>query len=555
MDEFMELDLDGAADGAGSLERVLKRLASAVAGAFAIGKLSEYLGQAARAGGELEKELLVLRMALGKLKAAIGRAVAPIGEVFIPMLSSAVFAVIRGVKWVGQIIAALFGGSEGMDAMAQSSDAAASAVSGVGKAIKRSLAGFDQLERLDRNTGGSGGSASASTEALVKNYGNQLDIWQRMIVGKIESLIKPLRDIDFTPAIRAFEALKAAIAPIGRALFAGLEWAWHNLLVPLAAWTAEKVLPAFLELLASAAEVLGSVITAARPVFTWLWENFLQPIAQWTGGIVLSVLEALRERLQGVSAWISENQGAVQTMTKVAAAFLAVWAGGQVAAWLREASPLSGFLGGIIGSVTSLTGLLGLLGTDFLGLPQAAGTALAGIREALNSGIAWIKSSFLNPLSAGVKSCVNGVIGFINGLLTAAVSGLNALIRGINSISVTVPGWVPGYGGKSLGFHLKTVTAPQIPYLAQGAVLPANKPFLAVVGDQKHGTNVEAPLETIQQAVAAVLAEQMSGMMAGFSAVVQAIREKEGSVVIGDDVIYAAGQRYGQKLAVAKGGY
>ena len=93
-------------------------------------------------------------------------------------------------------------------------------------------------------------------------------------------------------------------------------------------------MPAFLELLASAAEVLGSVITAARPVFTWLWENFLQPIAQWTGGIVLSVLEALRERLQGVSAWISENQGAVQTMTKVAAAFLAVWAGGQVAAWL-----------------------------------------------------------------------------------------------------------------------------------------------------------------------------------------------------------------------------
>mgnify|MGYP003299680712 CR=1 FL=1 len=43
-----------------------------------------------------------------------------------------------------------------------------------------------------------------------------------------------------------FEALKAAIAPIGRALFVGLEWAWHNLLVPLAAWTAEKILPAFL---------------------------------------------------------------------------------------------------------------------------------------------------------------------------------------------------------------------------------------------------------------------------------------------------------------------
>ena len=50
-----------------------------------------------------------------------------------------------------------------------------------------------------------------------------------------------------------------------------------------------------------------------------------------------------------------------------------------------------------------------------------------------------------------------------------------------------------------------------IPKLAQGAVLPANKPFLAMVGDQKHGTNVEAPLATIQEALANVLAQQGMG--------------------------------------------
>ena len=49
--------------------------------------------------------------------------------------------------------------------------------------------------------------------------------------------------------------------------------------------------------------------------------------------------------------------------------------------------------------------------------------------------------------------------------------------------------------------------APQIPYLAQGAVIPANREFLAVLGDQKHGTNVEAPLETIKQALAEVMAQ------------------------------------------------
>ena len=44
-----------------------------------------------------------------------------------------------------------------------------------------------------------------------------------------------------------------------------------------------------------------------------------------------------------------------------------------------------------------------------------------------------------------------------------------------------------------------------IPFLAQGAVIPPNKQFLAVLGDQKSGTNIEAPLDTIKQALAEVL--------------------------------------------------
>ena len=86
-------------------------------------------------------------------------------------------------------------------------------------------------------------------------------------------------------------------------------------------------------------------------------------------------------------------------------------------------------------------------------------------------------------------------------------------------VPLPVPSWVPGIGGKKFGINMSTVSAPQIPYLAQGAVLPANKPFLAVVGDQRSGTNIEAPLETIRQAVELTLADRLEGMMAGFNAV------------------------------------
>ena len=102
---------------------------------------------------------------------------------------------------------------------------------------------------------------------------------------------------------------------------------------------------------------------------------------------------------------------------------------------------------------------------------------------------------------------VNGIIDTVNGMIRAITAGINAIIDKINKVGMDVPGWIPEFGGIHLGFNIPHMTAPQIPALAQGAVLPANKPFLAMVGDQKRGTNVEAPLETIQQALAAVLAQ------------------------------------------------
>ena len=149
-------------------------------------------------------------------------------------------------------------------------------------------------------------------------------------------------------------------------------------------------------------------------------------------------------------------------------------------------------------------------------------------------------------------------IGFLNAMIAVMVGGVNGIVNAINKLSFTAPDWIPGIGGKTVGFNLKTVHTPQIPYLAQGAVLPANKPFLAVVGDQKHGTNVEAPLATIQQAVANVMGDQTAAILAGFATSVEVQREILQAVLgiqIGDDVIGSAMSRYQQKMAVVNGGF
>lgn len=133
--------------------------------------------------------------------------------------------------------------------------------------------------------------------------------------------------------------------------------------------------------------------------------------------------------------------------------------------------------------------------TAFQGLVDFVAGIFAGDWERAWEGIIGIFSGIWDMLVEIVKAPVNGIIALINGV-----------ISGINSISIDIPDWVPWYGGSTFGLNI-----PKIPYLATGAVIPPNAPFMAVLGDQRRGTNIEAPLSTIQQALRDVMAERGNG--------------------------------------------
>ena len=99
--------------------------------------------------------------------------------------------------------------------------------------------------------------------------------------------------------------------------------------------------------------------------------------------------------------------------------------------------------------------------------------------------------------------------------------------------------------------------ARAIPYLASGAVIPPNAPFTAVLGDQKHGTNIEAPLATIQEAVAQVVGDLAPAMAAGFEAMAERQDELIATVrdiQIGDTTIGRAAARYDRRQNLIRGG-
>lgn len=130
--------------------------------------------------------------------------------------------------------------------------------------------------------------------------------------------------------------------------------------------------------------------------------------------------------------------------------------------------------------------------------------------DSVKSRASAFKSAFVSVFSGiwgGVKRIINSILGGIESMANGVVRGVNRLIDAINSISIDVPDWVTDLVGiDTIGFNLSRVNEVSIPRLAQGAVIPPNKEFMAVLGDQSSGTNIEAPLDTIKQALAEVMA-------------------------------------------------
>lgn len=179
--------------------------------------------------------------------------------------------------------------------------------------------------------------------------------------------------------------------------------------------------------------------------------------------------------------------------------------------------------------------------------------AIKNIWSTVWSTISSITTKVWNGIASIIKGTINVIIGFVNGMVNAIIKGINNMVGVLNKINIDIPDWMPGIGGKSFGLNLPTVNAVQIPRLAQGGVIPPNNEFMAILGDQRSGTNIEAPLDTIKQAVAEELAEYIDAMMTGFQAVVDAVNDKDFDVTIGDNIIGKAAERYNKRQAFVRG--
>ena len=182
---------------------------------------------------------------------------------------------------------------------------------------------------------------------------------------------------------------------------------------------------------------------------------------------------------------------------------------------------------------------------------QGMSTAIINIIHALSSAIqvAWngIKTftqNIWNGIIGVIKGAINGVIGLVNGMIRGLTNGINAVINLLNRFSVSIPSWVPGFGGRHFGFNLRTLTAPQIPTLANGGIITG--PTVAMMGEYV-GANRNPEIATPQRLLEDIIDKRNGELVSSFAQmtnqIISAIGDVDMEVKIGDETIARSAAR------------
>lgn len=495
------------------------------------------------------------RAAVARLKAALLTLAQPILQVVIPVFVKLVNILTQVVTAIAKFFGILSGKSwSSQKSAAQGLNDEQKALEGVGAAAKdasKSMASFDEINQLTDNTasGAGGGGGAASTE-IAPDFSN-LDMAEDKLhdilglVGAIAAGLLAWKIASlFTNDLSKIWGIALAVA----GAFA-LVYFW------LDAWNNGIDLQNFLGMLAGLAALAVGLAIAFGPIAAG--------IALVVGGLAMLVVGIkdviengfnLVNTLTIIAGLLAAGIG-ISLLT-------GSWIPLLIAGFLAALVALVSFTGHGEELIQGLKNIIDGFGKFFKGvftgdmklavegikqiwegMKQTWNAIVNSIKDAWNMFITWLQSKspllasifqtygkFVSDVYKNIKDILKGVIDFIVGVFTGdwtkawqgvteifkgiwnnivaiieavinfIIDGINLLISALNTIHFEIPDWVPIIGGKSFGISIPLVSQVALPRLAEGAVIPPNREFMAVLGDQKSGTNIETPLETMVQA-------------------------------------------------------
>ena len=544
------------------------RLKSIISGALvfnllssALRKMTDYLGTAVSSSSEMKD-------ALANLKGAAMTAAQPIVE----MLTPALTALSNGAATVLSYLTRLISFFTGKTVSSMSNAAKKiQSTAGAAKKAMSSLAGFDEIQKLDSNDSSGGGAAevqpnfdfqgqSSFLDSVMESVkaGNWGDVGT-IIAEKFNSAIDSINTVDvgakvgkfvsnFVQTVHRFFStinfsnIGKKVGQIFSNTISCIDWDTVGDTIARVLTAVPDMLIGFVlgtDWIAVADSVSTSLISAFDGITEWIasvdWQEIGNKIAEFLSsidwnGLVSSLVKSIGAALAGLAkliwgliedAWADvvkwwedvayeDGQFTMEGLLKGIGDIFA-----NIGTWIKE-NIFDPFINGFKNAfdIHSPSGEMENMGVFlikglFQGISNTWTTITSFFTDAFESVKKTIVDIWENGIVPAIKGPINSIIGFINGMISGICDGINTIIKAMNELKWDVPDWVPALGGKTFGFNLKTITAPQIPMLANGGVI--TQPTLAMMGEYSGARNnpeIAAPKSLLQE----IMAEELGAL-------------------------------------------
>lgn len=362
-------------------------------------------------------------------------------EYLTPALETVANIILRCLAYLNQLLKALSGGK--IDLFKLSSKSAKKMQGSVAK-TKELLAGFDEINDIASQSGGGGGGAGSivSPFSELEVMKNSEDIWNdisKAVQGaktSVDEYSDEIRELiyndevfdqaygDWDDFVQGFSLIWLGLVDFFRGIWdviegilkffahiftadfdqleKDIEQIWNGLLTAIGG---------FGEFVVGVLETAwGFVKGLALMAWRWLWDNFFTPIGEWVIKKIEGILTAVR------NFWENIKTTAWNVLTSIGN-------------WVIN--KINGVRDAIFGFINKC-------------------------KTGLSTFINWISSS-VDKLATGIKKVPSSIWSGIKGMINSIIGGINTLIKGINKIKFDVPDWVPGIGGKKMGFDIPTI--------------------------------------------------------------------------------------------------
>lgn len=456
---------------------------------------------------------------------------------FAPIYSFVLPAIRALLSWLAKltaVISSVFGTIFGQTASQAQANAKAlyqqaSATSAAGDAAekaKRQLSGLDEMNRWESNDSGGGGSGGgpaapdfsgvsqvqlpSGLQEMLTQVGDALTtifdalkrIWDSPVV---QFIVKSVLEIAIRALVTVLKGVGLILDGIADILNGNLKDGFNKIV--------DGIWELFKAIIVAFATAVAKVVELGKPIISKVFEIGKQ--------IVLGLIKGIVSMMQFIGGLLKENL--VDPVINAVKKLFGIHSPSTVFAEIGMQ-----LINGLLQGISDTWGVIAdffhetvdSVGSFFDGLWEkvASGAVAAwdGIKSAFKSVPEWFQSKFRDAwqkvkdvfstggrIWSGIKegientfrTVVNAIIRGMNTIIAVPFNKINSMLNAIRNASFL------GISPFQNMWGVNPLPVPQIPMLARGAVIPANRQFLAVLGDQRNGNNLEAPESLLRQIV------------------------------------------------------